>query len=118
MLFRSAARRAALAAKLPSSATSTSQTAPTAPPSDSTAQTNNSLRVEPAPGSVPARAPAATAATTAARSSPQAACAEASFLTRPMCIFNECEKPEFTRLPFCVENRRRLVENQQRNQNQ
>ena len=114
---QAAARRAALAAKLPSPAASTPQVAATGTPPDSTAQTNNSQRVEPAPGSVPARAPVATAATTPARASPQAACAEASFLTRPMCIFNECEKPEFTRLTFCIENRRRLVESQQRNQN-
>ncbi len=113
-----AARRAALAAKLPSTASSASPTAATSTPTDSTAQTNNSQRIEPASGSVPARAPAVTAATTPARGGPQVACAEASFLTRPMCIFNECEKPEFTRLPFCVENRRRLVESQQRNQNQ
>ena len=46
----------------------------------------------------------------AGRLGPQAACAEANFLTRPMCIFNECEKPENTRLAFCVENRKRLQE--------
>ena len=113
-----AARRAALAAKLPSTASSASPTAATSNPTDSTSQTNNSQRIEPALGSVPARAPAAPTAPTPVRGGPQIACAEASFLTRPMCIFNECEKPEFTRLPFCVENRRRLVESQQRNQNQ
>ena len=113
-----AARRAALAAKLPSTASSASPTAATSNPTDSTSQTNNSQRIEPPSGSVPARAPAAPTAPTPVRGGPQVACAEASFLTRPMCIFNECEKPEFTRLPFCVENRRRLVESQQRNQNQ
>ena len=113
-----AARRAALAAKLPSTASSASPTAATSNPTDSTSQTNNSQRIEPPSGSVPARAPAAPVAPTPVRGGPQVACAEASFLTRPMCIFNECEKPEFTRLPFCVENRRRLVESQQRNQNQ
>ena len=45
-----------------------------------------------------------------ARLGPQAACAEANFLTRPMCIFNQCEKPENTKLAFCVENRKRLQE--------
>ena len=113
-----AARRAALAAKLPSTASSASPTAATSNPTDSTSQTNNSQRIEPPSGSVPGRAPAAPVAPTPVRGGPQVACAEASFLTRPMCIFNECEKPEFTRLPFCVENRRRLVESQQRNQNQ
>ena len=113
-----AARRAAQAARLSSSAPSAPQTAATSTPSDSPAQTNNNPRIEPTSASAPARAPVATVATTPARASPQTACAEASFLTRPMCIFNECEKPEFTRLPFCVENRRRLVESQQRNQNQ
>jgi serine/threonine protein kinase len=115
-----AARRAALAAKLPSSAASASQSAAANPntPADAAA-TGNNQRSEPAPGTVPARMPTSNAATAPApaRSSPQAACAEANFFTRPMCIFNECEKPEFTRLPFCVENRKRLVESQQRNQN-
>lgn len=110
---QSAARRAALAAKLPSSGAIASQAGATITPPESTAQTNNNPRIESASTSAPARAPAPPA-----RASPQTACAEASFLTRPMCIFNECEKPEFTRLPFCVENRRRLVESQQRNQNQ
>ena len=115
---QAAAKRAALAAKLPSSGAIASQAGVTITPPDNTAQTNNNPRIESASTSAPARAPAVTAPAPPARASPQIACAEASFLTRPMCIFNECEKPEFTRLPFCVENRRRLVESQQRNQNQ
>ena len=118
-----AARRAALAAaKPPSAAASASPpagaTANTSAQSDSAASgiSQNSQRSEPAPGTVPARLPASNAAAPA-RGGPQAACAEANFLTRPMCIFNECEKPEFTKLPFCVENRRRLQDSQ-RNQNQ
>ncbi len=115
------ARRATLAAaKPPSSAPSVGQaagtTANTSAQSDNAAL-NNSQRTDPAPGTVPARMPASTAASQPARGGPQAACAEANFLTRPMCIFNECEKPEFTKLPFCVENRKRLQDSQ-RNQNQ
>ena len=45
------------------------------------------------------------------RRGPVENCAGSNFLTRPMCIFQECEKPEFTRLPYCVENRRRQQEN-------
>ena len=117
-----AARKAALAgAKLPNSAASASQSAGvatnTSAPSGSAAP-GNSQRVEPAPVTVPARVSSNTAASAPVRGGPQAACAEANFLTRPMCIFNECEKPEFTRLAFCVENRKRLQENQQRSQNQ
>ena len=117
-----AARKAALAgAKLPNSAASASQSAgvatnTSAPPGS--AAPGNSQRVEPAPVTVPARVSSNTAASAPVRGGPQAACAEANFLTRPMCIFNECEKPEFTRLAFCVENRKRLQENQQRSQNQ
>ena len=115
------ARRAAQAAKMPSSTPSsgiTASTTSTTSPSADTSASNSNQRSEPAPGTVPARTSASNVATTPARGGPQAACAEANFLIRPMCIFNECEKPEFTRLPFCVENRRRLVESQQRNQNQ
>ena len=46
-------------------------------------------------------------------SGPVERCADRNFLARPMCIFQECEKPEFTHLAFCVENRRRLKENTQ-----
>ena len=121
-----AARRAAQAAKLPSSADSPSQASVgTVNASTSTGATspgNNNQRSEPASVAAPARAPvsgvAPATAAAPARGGPQAACSEANFLTRPMCIFNECEKPEYTKLPFCVENRRRLQENQQRNQNQ
>ena len=118
-----AARRAAQAAKLSSSAANPSPAAEgTGNASTSAGGTvpgNSNQRSEPTPVAAPARAPVTGAATAAApaRSGPQAACAEANFLTRPMCIFNECEKPEFTKLPFCVENRRRLQESQ-RNQNQ
>jgi serine/threonine protein kinase len=39
--------------------------------------------------------------------SPQEACADASFLTRPMCIHNECQKPSQAGSAICVENKRR-----------
>ncbi len=51
-----------------------------------------------------AKAPAAAAAT------PQSLCAERNFLARPMCIFAECQKPEFASLPSCVENAKRQQE--------
>lgn len=34
-------------------------------------------------------------------------CANSSILTRPMCIYQECQKPEFADLPVCVEDRKR-----------
>jgi serine/threonine protein kinase len=61
-------------------------------------------KTEPAP-----TVPVANAATEHA--GPEELCASKNFLTRPMCIFQECEKPEFTNLALCVENRRRLKEN-------
>lgn len=39
--------------------------------------------------------------------SPQEACADASFLARPMCIHNECQKPSQMGSAICVENKRR-----------
>lgn len=51
------------------------------------------------------------------RRGPVENCASNNFLTRPMCIFQECEKPEFARLPYCVENRRRQQENAVPNSN-
>jgi hypothetical protein len=41
-------------------------------------------------------------------------CPESNFITRPMCMFRECKKPEFAELPMCVENTQRLQANQQR----
>lgn len=85
------------------------------------------------PASAPARVPATEAVptraespATPAESRPAAAqerrgpvenCASSNFLTRPMCLFQECEKPEFNRLPYCVENRRRQQENAVPNSN-
>ena len=79
------------------------------------------------PASAPARVPAtegvpprADSPATTAESRPASAqerrgpvenCASSNFLTRPMCIFQECEKPEFSRSSYCVEIRRRQQEN-------
>ena len=52
--------------------------------------------VEPKPRPAPPRIP-----------TPQEACADASFLARPMCIHQECQKPSQANQPICVENRRR-----------
>ncbi len=60
------------------------------------------------PETLVAAAPARPAAPVAARQGPQEICANAGFLARPMCVFNECEKPEFSRLAFCVANRKSL----------
>jgi serine/threonine protein kinase len=49
---------------------------------------------------------------------PQEACADASFLARPLCIFNECKKPGLTGHPVCVEARRRQEADEQRRQTQ
>ena len=53
-------------------------------------------------------APARPAAPVPVRQGPQEICANAGFLAKPMCVFNECEKPEFSRLAFCVANRKTL----------
>jgi len=39
---------------------------------------------------------------------PQALCADSNFVTRPMCIFRQCQKPEMAGLALCVENNARL----------
>lgn len=35
---------------------------------------------------------------------PRLACADSSFLGRPMCLYRECQKPGMAALPLCVEN--------------
>jgi hypothetical protein len=34
-------------------------------------------------------------------------CVDANFFAKPMCIYNECQKPENAELPVCIENRQR-----------
>ncbi|MCZ8221479.1 MAG: serine/threonine-protein kinase [Acidovorax sp.] len=46
--------------------------------------------------------------------SPQEACADANFLSRPMCIHQECQKPSQAGQTICVENRRRYEAEEQR----
>lgn len=41
---------------------------------------------------------------------PVAICAEASILTRTMCVYRECQKPEFYHLPVCVADRKHWEE--------
>ncbi len=43
---------------------------------------------------------------------PPALCADSNFFTRPMCMYRECQRPEFVALPACVENTQRLLANQ------
>ncbi len=50
----------------------------------------------PRPAPAPVRAP-----------SPQEVCADSSFLARPMCIYQECQKPSQAGVAICVENKRR-----------
>lgn len=38
---------------------------------------------------------------------PQTICADSTFLTRTMCIYQECKKPEHTALPICIEDKKR-----------
>ena len=59
---------------------------------------------EPKPRPAPPRLP-----------SPQEACADASFLARPMCVHRECQKPAQANHPICVENRRRYEAEEARN---
>lgn len=40
-------------------------------------------------------------------------CPDNNFITRPMCLYRECQKPEFAELPVCTENTQRLLAQQQ-----
>ncbi len=50
----------------------------------------------------PARAPALGAADL---------CPDSNFLSRPMCLYRECQKPQFAGMPVCIENNTRLQNN-------
>ena len=64
--------------------------------------------VEPEPEPVPVRAPPPPRVRAAAvLQGPVEACAGASFLARPMCIHQECQKPGLYSHPVCAENRKR-----------
>ena len=45
---------------------------------------------------------------------PAVPCADSNFLTRPMCLFQECQKPQYDDLALCIENRRRYAEQRER----
>lgn len=63
-------------------------------------------QLAPAP-ETPAPVPAPAPKPAAPPRGPEEACADANFLTRPMCIHNECQKPALASHPVCVEARRR-----------
>ncbi len=48
-----------------------------------------------------------------AASEPVPLCTDSNFFTRPMCMYRECQKPEFAEWPACVENTQRLLASQQ-----
>lgn len=70
----------------------------------------------PVPPPPPALAPKPVVALV--RVGPEDACADASFLARPLCIFNECKKPGLAGHPVCVDVRRRQEADEQRRQMQ
>lgn len=81
----------------------------TAPAPSRPAESRPTLaEASPAPAAAPARPPRPAREEQAARPGPAELCADASFLGRPMCLFRECEKPEFTHLALCVEQRKRF----------
>ncbi len=45
---------------------------------------------------------------------PEEACADASVLTRPMCVHNECQKPALAKHPVCVQLRRKAADEARR----
>ena len=108
-----AAASAASAAGLPRKPASAAVAAPARPqlPIDTAAPaadrpTTPANDGRPAPAAPPT-APVASTIAAPERRGPVENCASANFFSRSMCIFNECEKPEYNRLPFCVENRRK-----------
>ncbi len=104
-------REAAPAAvPLPASAASASRSTATKRPSATLAK-----RVEPevaAPSPSTSTSPYTTLSP--APKVPVALCAESNFLTRPMCIHLECQKPQFAHLAACVEDRNRYPDNRER----
>lgn len=65
----------------------------------------------PVPVSVPTRNTETAPVTKAQpKSNPDSNCADKSFFAKPMCIYDECQKPEFSALPVCVDSNRRWRE--------
>ncbi|MDW5445077.1 serine/threonine-protein kinase [Polaromonas sp. SM01] len=50
----------------------------------------------------------AVAPSRAAAPDPRVYCADSNFVSRPMCIYRQCQKPEMAGLALCVENKARL----------
>lgn len=97
-------------ASLPSPAEVRAASAPKrVPPKKTAAQADAaSLAAQtPVPVAV-AAVPARVNVPRAATPDPQALCADSNFVTRPMCIFRQCQKPEMAGLALCVENNARL----------
>jgi len=42
---------------------------------------------------------------------PVVLCADSNFITRPMCIYQECKKSQYAELAVCIESRRRYPDN-------
>jgi non-specific serine/threonine protein kinase len=49
-----------------------------------------------------------------AKKAPVVLCADSNFITRSMCVYLECQKPQFAHLAACVENRNRYPDNRER----
>lgn len=47
----------------------------------------------------------------AAPKAPVVLCADSNFITRPMCIYQECKKSQYAELAVCIESRRRYPDN-------
>jgi serine/threonine protein kinase len=69
---------------------------------------------EPAPQPPPVVAPKPVPVVAPRLPTPQEACADASFIARPMCIHQECQKPGQVKQSICVENRRRFEAEEER----
>lgn len=74
-----------------------------------------STPTRPDPSPLPIAAPETSAPASSAKtplSDPRVLCADSNFVTRPMCVFRQCQKPELAGLAFCVENNSRWQKNQ------
>lgn len=65
------------------------------------------VAVQPASGALPSPPARPSPALPARAPGPDEVCASASFLARPMCIHEQCQKPGMASHPVCVENRKR-----------
>ena len=69
---------------------------------------------EPIPAPPPIVTPPKPKPVAARMPSPQDVCADSNFFARPMCIYQECQKPAQAGQAICVENRRRYEAEEQR----